>query len=388
MRLSSRIPASLEPNGLARILSKRRAAGLSVLDLTESNPTRCGFSYPEAAIRAALGDPATLAYAPDPRGAPGARAAIAASLGNGVDPGDLVLTASTSEAYAWIFKLLADPGDDVLVPSPAYPLFTWLAALEGLETRRVPAFRFEGWHLDFEGLARACGARTRALLVVNPNNPTGHYLKREEWKRLTEFCAERSLVLVVDEVFADFPLEPPEAPMGTVLEDPSPPCPTLVLSGLSKGALLPQVKLGWIVARGPGRERILDRLEFIADQFLSPSASAQAAAPEILRLAPDLRGQALRRLRNNLVRLDRALLPHPAWSRLPVEGGWSVVLRGPGLLEDEALAEGLLESRGVLVHPGSFFGFPDRGYLVVSLLPPESDFESGLGLLLESYGRG
>lgn len=382
MDFSDRIPASLEPNPLARLRGERLAAGLEVLDLTASNPTRCGFDYPAAAILAALGDPRVLAHAPDPRGARSAREAVAAWHGRGLDPDDLLLTASTSEAYGWLFKLLGGPGDEVLVPSPSYPLFGWLARLEGLAAKPVPAFRFERWHLDLEGLALACGPRTRAVVVVNPNNPTGHFLARGEWDALCALCAARGLALVVDEVFSDYALEAPEGRLATALADPDPPCPVFVLSGLSKVALLPQVKLGWIAVRGPGRAAALERLEFIADQYLSVSASAQAAAGPLLRLAPGLQAQALARLRANLRALDGLLAAAPAWSRLPVEGGWSVVLRRPALGTDEDFAVGLLRESGVFVHPGDFYGFPGEGHLVLSLLGPEAGFREGAGRIL------
>lgn len=387
MHSSSRLPGSLEPNGLALRLAARRAEGLAVLDLTVSNPTRCGFHYPEAAIRAAMGGPGLLAHDPDPRGGAAARDAIAGWWGHGLKGTDLLLSASTSETYGWLFKLLGDPGDEVLVPSPSYPLFEWLARLEGMVARPVPAFRFEGWHLDLEGLEAAAGPRTRAVVVVNPNNPTGHYLSCSEWAQLTAFCARRDLLLVVDEVFSAYPLEPPAEAMRTALSDPDPACTVAVLSGLSKAALLPQLKLAWMAARGPGAARLLEGLEFIADQYLSVSAAVQAAAPALLDLAPDLQAQALARLRGNLETLDRVLPGAPAWGRLAVGGGWSVVLRRPALDDDETFAEALLETRGVLLHPGSFYGIAAPGHLVLSLLTPTDVMEKGLGLALGA-GRG
>jgi aspartate/methionine/tyrosine aminotransferase len=382
MRFSSRLPSGLDPNGLASILFDRHRQGLAVLDLTRANPTACGFRYPGAAIRAALGGPDVLSYDPDPRGRPSARAAVAAWWGHGVAPQDLVLSASTSEAYSWIFKLLGNPGDDVLVPSPSYPLFEWLARMEGLIARPVPAFRFEGWHLDLAGLEAACGPRTRAVVVVNPNNPTGHFLGRSEWAQLCAFCARRDLALVVDEVFSPFALEPDPDALRTVLEDPAPPCTTLILSGLSKLALLPQLKLAWTAVRGPGAAALLEGLEFIADQYLSVGAPVLAALPDLLQLAPDLQQQALDRLRTNLATLDRLLVGTPAWSRLPVGGGWSVVLRRPALGTDESFAETLLAERGVHVHPGGFYGFASEGYLVAGLLSAPDEFEKGMTLML------
>ncbi|HJU83274.1 MAG TPA: pyridoxal phosphate-dependent aminotransferase [Holophagaceae bacterium] len=387
MRHSSRLPASAEPNALTARLRELRAAGREILDLTVSNPTRCGFEYPGEAIRAALARPEVLAYAPDARGALTAREAVAAHHGQGVAPGDILLTASTSEAYALLIKLLGDPGDELLVPSPSYPLFDWLARLEGLAARAVPAYFHEGWHLDLEAMAAAVTPRTRAIIVVNPNNPTGAYLARAEWTALVRLCADRDLALIVDEVFAPFPLEPGPQHLPTALEDPDPPCPVFVLSGLSKLALLPQVKLGWIVARGPGAAEHLEALEFLADQYLSVSASAQAAAPDLLRLAPGLRDQVLRRASGNLALMDELLPLEPSLSRLPVGGGWSVLLRRPAVDSDEACALRLLEEQGVLAHPGHFFDLPGEGFLVLSLLPPRDAFARALRKVFLSLGK-
>jgi aspartate/methionine/tyrosine aminotransferase len=382
MRLSSRLPPGFEPNALTAALARLKSKGQDLLDLTVSNPTRCGFAYPEAEIRAALSGPGVLAYDPDPAGSRAAREAVAAHHGQGLKAEDLLLTASTSEAYGLLFKLLGDPGDEVLVPSPSYPLFEWLARLEGLAARPVPSYFHERWHLDLEALEAAVSPRTKAVVVVNPNNPTGHFLSRDEWAHLSALCARRSLALLVDEVFADFALEAPGDRLATALEDAAPPCPLFLLSGLSKVALLPQLKLGWIAARGPGAAASLEALAFLADQYLSVSAPVQAAAPVLLALAPALRAQARARLRANLAGLDEALAAHPRLSRLPVEGGWSVLLRRPAVDADEACALRLLEESSVLVHPGSFFDQPGDGHLVLSLLTPESAFREGLGRIL------
>ncbi len=376
-----RLPSHGEPNALTRRLEALKRSGTAPIDLTLSNPTRAGFHYPEEALRQSLGDPAVLRYQPEPRGARAAREAIAAHHGNGLDPEHIHLCASTSEAYGWLFKLHGMPGDEVLVPAPSYPLFDHLAALEGLSTRSVASWFHERWHLDLDALESACTDRTRMLVVVNPNNPTGHFLTRTEWHALTALCARRGLVLIVDEVFADFPLEPSPDALPTALEDAHPPCPVYVLSGLSKTALLPQVKLGWILSRGPELDDRLEALDYLADQVLSVSASAQAAAPTILRLASALREQVRQRAQTHLQYLDESLIPHEGLSRLPVEGGWSVLLRRPVLESDEACALRLLEA-GVLVHPGHFFDLPTEGYLVLSLITPEADFKEGLSRIL------
>ncbi|HJW72182.1 MAG TPA: pyridoxal phosphate-dependent aminotransferase [Geothrix sp.] len=376
MRLSSRLPHTFEPNLLSACLAKLRAEGRPVLDLTLSNPTHCGFPYPEADIRAALSAPEVLDYDPNPQGAWSARKAIAAHHGHGLGAKDLLLTASTSEGYGLLFKLLADPGDEVLVPSPSYPLFDWLARLEGLQTRPVPSYFHDRWHLDLDALADSITPRTRAIVVVNPNNPTGQFLSKCEWEELTRLCADHRLALLVDEVFSDFVLEPAEDRLATALLDECPPCPVFLLSGLSKVAALPQLKLGWIAVRGPEAAAHLEALAFLADQYLSVSAPVQAAAPRLLALAPRLRAVIMERLRRNLATLDEELVAFPRLSRLPVEGGWSVLLRRPAVDEDEACALRLLETASTLVHPGAFFDLPGNGHLVLSLLVPEETFLS------------
>jgi aspartate/methionine/tyrosine aminotransferase len=267
----------------------------------------------------------------------------------------------------------------VLVPSPSYPLFHWLAALEGVAARPVPAQRHERWDLDLPALDGACGPRTRAVVVVNPNNPTGRFLTGREWRGLVDLCRRRGLALLVDEVFGDYALEPPADRLATALEAGDPGCPLFVLSGLSKIAALPQVKLGWIAARGARARALLEPLGFIADQYLSVSASAQAAAPALLRLAPGIQAGILARLRANLAGLDRALAPHPHLSRLPVEGGWTALLRRPALDPGEDCALRLLREADVLVHPGSFYDLPGEGWLVLSLLPDPEVFREGIG---------
>ena len=366
-------------NALSEALARLRIEGHGILDLTVSNPTICGFKYPEDAIREALSTAEILRYAPDAQGGLTAREAIATHHGHGLRAEDLLLTASTTESYALLFKLLGDPGDEILVPSPSYPLFEWLAKLEGLSAVKVPAWFHERWDLDIAGIESACTERTRAVCVVNPNNPTGQYLSWTEWRSLTEFCAREGLALIVDEVFSDFPLEPEADHLPTALEDPAPPCPVFVLSGLSKAALLPQLKLGWIAARGPGAMDALKALAFMADAYLSVSTPVQAAAPAILRLARALRSQVRDRAAENLAALDAWTQMEPSCSRSAVGGGWSVLLRRPVVEEDDdAFALRLLLQEGVLVHPGHFFDLPREGVLALSLLPPLDIFKKGL----------
>ncbi|HNX94012.1 MAG TPA: pyridoxal phosphate-dependent aminotransferase [Holophaga sp.] len=382
MRVSSRLPRSMESNALTQALAQLRSAGSPLLDLTVSNPIAAGLDFPADILREALSQPEVSAYSPDPRGLVQTRKAVAAWHGHGVQADDVVLTASTSEAYSWLFKLLADPGDEVLVPSPSYPLFDHLARLEGVAAIQIPAFHHERWHLDLGALESACTNQTRLLIAVNPNNPTGQFLSKSEWHALTDLCARRRLALVVDEVFADYALEPEPDGLRTALEDSNPPCPVFVLSGLSKIAALPQVKLGWIIARGTEARELLDPLAFIADQFLSASASAQTAAPILLKTAPAIQARIRERLGQNLSILDTALASHPRLSRLPVGGGWTVLLRRPAVDDDETAALRILNEGLTLVHPGHFFDLMGDRDLVLSLLTPSELFQEGLSRAL------
>jgi hypothetical protein len=372
-----------EPNALAQRRSALAAAGIPILDLTLSNPTRADFDYPVAAIREALADPAVITYLPEAAGPRRAREAVGKL--HGVDPDSVILSASTSEAYSWLFKLLTEPGDELLVPSPSYPLFDHLAALEGVKARPVPSFFTDRWHLDLGALEAALSPRTRAVIVVSPNNPTGVCLDAAEWSALCDLCARHQLALIVDEVFADYLLEPGPGALPTTLAAGDPPYETYVLSGLSKVALLPQLKVGWTLLRGPNLAARREALELIADQYLSVSAPAALALPALLDLAPGIRAQALARLKANLAELDRQLVAHPHLSRLPVEGGWSVLLRLPALEEDEAVALRLLDG-GVAIHPGHFFDLPSRGFLVLSLLTPPATWREGLTRALPLLG--
>lgn len=382
MFLSSRLPQHFHPNLITEALSRIKRDGRSYIDLTISNPTRCAFEYPEAALRQALACGDLFTYNPDPGGSIKVREAIAAWHGHSLDPEDILISASTSEAYSWLFKLLGNPGDEFLVPSPSYPLFEWLARLEGVRTVNAPAYYADRWHLDLDVLGEACGPSTRAIILVNPNNPTGHFISREEWKRLLTLCERHQLALIVDEVFSDYVLEPSPDRLSTALKEQDPPCPVFVLSGLSKIAAMPQMKLGWIAARGRQAKAMMEGLRFLADQYLSVSIAAQEAAPEILRMAPGIQQQIMARLRANLAILDQELQKHPALSRLAVEGGWTVLLRRPSVTSDEEAVIRVLNEERVLLQPGHFFDIAREGYLVLSLLGPTDTFHSGLGKAL------
>jgi alanine-synthesizing transaminase len=417
VRFSARTEWDLGETRLARALRERRAAGREILDLTASNPTQCGFQYDEAGILAALGDPRAMAYDPDPRGMRLAREAVCryyAERGAQVAPEQVFLTTSTSEAYSWLFRLLCDAGDEVLLLQPSYPLFDFLAQIDDVRLQPYPLWYDLGWQIDLAGLKEQMTERadhkTRAIAVVHPNNPTGHWTR--ERAELEAICAERGMALVVDEVFLDYGLdscaegEPPLRGhdfevVGRSFATGTHPCLTFVLSGISKIAALPQMKAAWIAAFGPEPElrEALERLEVIADTFLSMNAPVQCALESWLRGAGQLQEQIRVRTRGNLRALDEILARYPTVTRLKVEAGWYAVLRVPAIHttpptsgvsgapecgRDEDLAVRLVEERGVSVHPGYFFGFSGEGWLVVSLLTPEQEFRRGVEAICEA----
>ena len=293
----------------------------------------------------------------------------------------VLLTASTSEAYAFVFKLLADPGDEVLVPRPGYPLFEFLAGLESVGVANYTLAWDGEWHVDLAALRSAVTPRTRAVVVVNPNNPTGAFLKLEERRALEQLCAERSLALVSDEVFADFAFAEDPRRAGSVAHDG--PALAFALGGLSKSCALPQLKLAWTAVTGPAPlvEEALARLEVIADSYLSVSTPVQVAAPELLARRDELQAPILARARANLAQLRRRLPGSPA-TLLEPEGGWYAVLRVPATVGEDERVTRLLDERDVLVHPGYFFDFPGEAFLVLSLLTPEDVFAEGSARVL------
>ncbi len=377
---SSRLHWDLRPNRIARALDERRRAGARVLDLTESNPTRAGIGYPAGLLRA-FEDPGLLAYDPAPAGSRTAREAVSAyyaSRGQRVEPERILLTASTSEAYSYLFKLLTDAGDNVLVPRPSYPLFEFLARLESIEVRQYPLVYHGGWSIDMDALAAAVSVRTRAVVVVNPNNPTGSYVKRGELEALARLCAERGIAILSDEVFHDYALPPAapdrdRAPAPAGIED----CLAFSMSGLSKIAGLPQMKLGWIVASGPTGPcaEALERLEWIADTYLSVGTPVQCAAPGLLAAGEDVQRQIRERTSANLAHAREALAGSAA-GILAVEGGWYITVQAPRVRSEEEWVLELL-ARDVLVQPGFFYDFESEAYLVLSLLTPPPVFQEG-----------
>ena len=371
----------------ARLLRERGAAGMPIFDLTASNPTRCGFEYDAEAILGALQSPAALDYDPNPKGLLTAREAVAgyyAGHNAAVDPEHIFLTTSTSEAYSYLFRLLCDPGDEVLIAQPSYPLFDFLADLDDVRLVAYPLFYDYGWHLDPAALRDRITPRTRAIVVVHPNNPTGHYTKAAERARLEVICTEFGLALIVDEVFLDYPLgEVLEPSFATSTQSGEHPVLTFVLSGLSKVAGLPQMKAAWIACFGPeaALKEAMGRLEVIADTFLSMNAPVQGALASWLAGGSSIQAQIRERTSANIAALDEVFLEGGMGTRLVVEAGWYAVLRIPAVVKDEETVFRLLNERGIAVHSGDFFGFHGAGWLVLSLLTNATDFFNGINAI-------
>ena len=379
---SRRLPSHTDANAVSRAIAALRAEGAQIADLTESNPTQAGIPYPDDLL-SSLADAEALRYEPHPFGLPSAREVVAADQrrrGAQVDPVHVVLTASTSEAYSWLFKLLCNPGEAVLVPRPSYPLFEHLTALEGIRAHPYALDYHGRWAIDVDAMA-AAPQDVRAVLVVSPNNPTGSYLSDEELQRISILCRERGWALVADEVFADYPLDE-----GNPLTDIAARADVLsfTLAGLSKSVGLPQLKLGWCIAGGPQPERgrALAALELIADSYLSVGTPVQVALPQLLKEGASIRAAIQERTRRNLITLRAAAGRYPACDVLRAEGGWSAVLRVPATRSEEQLTLDLLHAERILVHPGYFFDFPGEAYVVVSLLPPEDVFDDAVERLI------
>ncbi len=382
---SSRARWNLSPNALSLAVDARRASGRPFDDLTESNPTRVGLSLPWGDAYGALSSPSVARYEPDPRGLSVAREAVRGyyrERGYEVDLGRVVLTASTSEAYGWLFKLLCDPGDDVLVAHPSYPLFDDLAKLEGVALRPF-ALSYEGrWELDTGALERARTDRTRAVLLVHPNNPTGSFVSRDERRALTDFCRAHGLALVVDEVFGDYAWRDDPTRVASFVDEEA--ALTFTLSGLSKVVALPQMKLGWIAVGGADEQRreALARLEMIADCYLSVGAPVQHAAAGFLARRAEAQRAVMQRVTANRRAVERAVGEGSRATLLAADGGWYAVLRVPRTRSEEAWVLSLLDDDDVLVQPGWFFDFAREAYLVVSLLPREEVFERAIARVL------
>jgi len=373
-----------QENELTLAAESLRSSGRSLLDLTRSNPTECSFVYDERGIQHALTTPEILRYRPEARGMAVAREAVADYYRkqHGVAPAadDLVLTSGTSEAYSFLFRLLCNAGDEVIIPAPGYPLFDFLADICDVKLVRFALAYDHGWQIDFAALAAAATERTRAVIVVHPNNPTGHYLASAEQRQLADFCRERGLALIADEVFLDFSMA--ENRVESLLKGAR--ALTFALSGLSKICGLPQMKLAWLAVSGPEAEKreALARLEVIADAYLSAGTPVQLAARALLEMRGPFQEQVRQRVGTNLCELDRQLAGQNVSTRLACDGGWTAVLRVPAVQSDEALALALLKERSVLVHPGHFYDFARPGHMVVSLIVPEPEFAQGIARVL------
>lgn len=379
----------LERNRYTTALANARERGVRLVDLTVSNPTECGFEFDSSAILKALAHPESLRYDPQPQGLLSARQAVAnyynqsklSSAPQSISAEQIFLTTSTSEGYSYLFRLLCDAGEEVLAPRPSYPLFEFLADIQDVNLRSYELFYDHGWHIDVDGVAQSLSHKTRAVLVVNPNNPTGSFLHQNELTALASLCRERELALISDEVFLDYELESPAKSSVAFSCD----CLSFTLSGLSKISCLPQMKMAWIVVNGPSvlQQEAHSRLETIADTYLSVNAPIQHAMPELLAGRTPIQAQLLARVKNNLAFLDSQLSSTPSIERLKVEGGWYAVLRVPAIESDEELAIRLIERAGIVVHPGHFYDFPRDGFLVISLITPAEDFSQGIAALLK-----
>jgi alanine-synthesizing transaminase len=373
---SRRTEWDTEESALARAHRERVHSGLPIADLTASNPTRCGFMYGEGLL-AALTDEKARDYDPQPLGLLRAREAVCgyyADHGVAVSPDRVVLTTSTSEAYSFLFKLLCDPGEEIVVLQPGYPLFDFLAVLDDVRIKIAPLVYDQGWQIEPEGFRRAISPATRAMVLVHPNNPTGHFTKAWEVEELAAICRERGIALIVDEVFLDYGFEGVDAASFAVgLEGVD----VYVVSGLSKIAGLPQMKAAWVVATGPDARAAMDRLEVIADTFLSMNAPVQEAIPAWISGRLDIQRQIRERVATNLAHLDREIRQADIVTRLELEGGWYAVLRIPALQADERTVVELL-NYGVWLQPGYFFGLEESGWLVLSLLGPVEEFRTGV----------
>jgi alanine-synthesizing transaminase len=377
---------NLAVNRFSRAIEEHRAAKRELLDLSASNPTAVGLNMDGEEILRAFQEPRALEYHPDPKGMLLAREAVAEYYAerdggeSAVDPERIILTTSTSEGYSFVFRLLCNPGDEVLAPEPSYPLFEFLADLQDVRLVPYTLFYDHGWQVDWSSVDSAVNPRTRAIIVVHPNNPTGSYIDQPEFETLNALCSQRKLALIADEVFFDYA----HLPGAKVSFAHNQAALTFTLSGISKISCLPQMKLAWIAAAGPPElvHEAGRRLEVIADTYLSMNAVVQLAAPVLLDQRRQVQPQLLARIRENLRELDAQIAQHAMVSRLQIEAGWYAIVRVPAVRSDEDLAIQLLQSRSVLAHPGHFYDFPGEGHLVLSLITPQREFAEGVRRIL------
>ncbi len=384
---SHRTDWKLTPNRLTMAIDEVRESSQPLIDLTISNPTRAGINFNAAAILESLRNENSLDYDPQPRGLLAARESVAdyyKARHEKVNPESLILTSGTSEGYSYLFRLLANPGEEILVPKPSYPLFDFLAELQDVKLVPYPLLYDHGWQIDFHSLEKSIGPATRGVVLVNPNNPTGSYVSAVERERLNDICLNHGLALIVDEVFLDYALDNTAHPSFTANTEAL----TFTLSGLSKISALPQMKLAWIAVSGPANlaQEAMQRLDVIADTYLSVSAPVQLGARTMLEQRQAVQSQIVARVRENLAELDRQLVLQKTCSRLAVDAGWYAILRVPVTQSDEDLAIALLREKGVLVHPGHFYDFPQDGFLVLSLIATAREFSSGLEKVLHFFG--
>src|SRR5579872_925080 len=385
---SARTNWKLTRNRLTEAIDEARRSGAQVLDLTVSNPTRVGLKYDDPRILQSLGSPAAMDYDPQPKGLLSALTAIAeyyqSQHGIALNPERVILTTSTSEGYSFVFRLLCNPGDELLVPKPSYPLFEFLADLQDVKLVPYPLIYDHGWQIDFHSLRNSITRKARAVVVVHPNNPTGSFVHNEERESLNAICHENGLAVLADEVFLDYGLGGASQASFVANDDVL----SFTLSGVSKISALPQMKVAWVAASGPSTEveRAMERLEVIADTYLSMNAPIQWATPALLEQRHSVQRQLLGRVSANLAELDRQLALQTMCQRLIVEGGWYAVLRVPVTQSDEELAVELVRKESVLVHPGHFYDFPNDGHLVISLINLEEEFAEGLGRVLQRMG--
>ena len=383
---SQRTNWKLTPNAFTQAIADVRASGQQIIDLTISNPTQVGILPDAETVLAAFVNPEAMQYDPQPRGLLNARHAVCHYYREAheifdLDPERIFLTTSTSEAYTYVFRLMCNAGDEILIPKPSYPLFEFLADLADVKPVAYPLVYDHGWQIDFDSLYKAATPRTRAVITVHPNNPTGSYARPDEVAALSEFCREYQLALIADEVFLDYAHDGAPRPSFIGSTDAL----TFTLSGISKISALPQMKLAWLAVSGPD-DRVqpaLARLEMIADTYLSLNAPVQLAASPLLEQRKTIQPLLLDRLRVNLAALGHQLTAHPSVTRLQTEGGWCAVVRVPAVRNDEELAIDLVRKMGVIVHPGHFYDFGGEGYLVLSLIAVPDDFREGVSRILQ-----
>jgi len=384
---SRRTDWRLTPNRFTEAQREMQRAGREVLDLTLSNPTRAQLAYETGEVLASLSKPEAMDYDPQPKGLLGARQGVCEyyrdSDRSNLDPESVVLTTSTSEGYSYVLRLLCDPEDEILVPKPSYPLFEFLADLQDVKLVPYPLLYEHGWQIDFPSLDQAVSSRTRAVVLVNPNNPTGSYVSSTERRSMNEFCNGHDLSLLVDEVFLDYAHDGGTRPSFVTNQQTL----TFTLSGVSKISGLPQMKLAWVVTSGPPEKvsAALDRMEVIADTYLSMNAPIQLATPALLAQRKKIQPLLMDRVRQNLQEFDRQLGNQKTCQRLDVEGGWFTVLRVPATQSDEDQAIEILHKASVLVHPGHFYDFSGDGYLVLSLITPPAAFREGIHRVLSLF---